>query len=252
MGLLDLPSELLFQIIHLIAFSPLPNPTGQRSRYRGNLFGRGSTGRTTLCCPYGNNGNQYGQPNLLNVLLTNWRLHSEVLLYTSKAPQVLRIDVADMDNHWIWPTWRTIPCRNITSVLDKIEINLICCYDVNESHANWNNDLNPCRTLIYAFAPRGIPIREFKINIDTSYLANEHMPLSEDVIPVRKVEDLNHLDFDGLYPVPAQISHNHLHALYTNAESDMRKVHLRSIYEGIDKIVLCMNGKVSTVVRPDT
>ena len=251
-GLLDLPSELLFQIIHLIATSPLPNPSsGKRSQVSAPFFGRGTARRNTLCCP---DLEQTGKPNLLNLLLTTSRLHSEVLLYTSKAPQSLRVDVAYLDGHWIWPTWRTIPCRSANSRLEEVELNILLCNNPEDSPLGtvWSRDRHPCRTLIQFFAPHGISITSFIINIDTSHAGHRETPLSQDVVPLREIRGLRHLEFGSLRPAMAQASTNYLHNLYVNAEDDMRTLQLRSIYEGIGKLVLCMDGKSQRVVRPDT
>ena len=250
--LLDLPSELLFQIIGIVATSPLPNPSsGKRSQLNAPFFGRGTSRRNTLCCP---DAAQAGKPNLWGLLLTNSRLHSEVLFYTSKTPQRLRIDVAYLDGHWIWPTWRIIPCQSATSRLDRVEINIILCHNPEEPHLypNWSNDRHPCRTLIQFFAPQGISIRSFIINIDTSHIAHGDPPLSQDVVPLREIRGLAHLEFGWLCPVVEHISSNYLHNLFVNAETDLRILQMNSVYEGIGKIVLFMDGKFPRVVRPDT
>jgi hypothetical protein len=117
-GLLDLPSELLFEIIDLVTNSPIRPPPGGK-RYRPEQL----HSRSLLCVP--TTHPSWLEPTR-SLLLSCKRLNAETSTYHATATQRLVLDVAIVDNHWIWPFFRVIP-GPLGYVLESLDINLVYC-----------------------------------------------------------------------------------------------------------------------------
>ncbi|KAH7401381.1 hypothetical protein BKA66DRAFT_450323 [Pyrenochaeta sp. MPI-SDFR-AT-0127] len=248
-GLFNLPSELLFHIIGLVVSSPLPIPSNGK-RYRPAWS---SSSRQTSCFP---STNMIEPPNALCLLLTSWRLYSETKLYISKHPQIFKVDVAVIDDHWIWPTWRMIPTRTTHNVIDSVVIDLILCCTEGERQlqTSWPQntiDLTLLHVLRYlkSQGDLGININNLVISIDTTRYGNGIETISEEIVPLRKIDGLAHLNFDPLYPIDAENSRNFLgqvHAfLKTMMESDNLSPGLEQTLKRIRNIVFCADKEVT-------
>ncbi|CAO2656486.1 Nn.00g052890.m01.CDS01 [Neocucurbitaria sp. VM-36] len=221
-GLFDLPSELLFQIIHL-ALSSRPPVSSNGSRHRPDW---GYSGRNViyLCSP-----GIIPTPNALNLLLASQRLYSETILYLSKKPQIFKLDVAIVNNNWIWPTWRTIPIRSRSGIIDQVDIELILCCTGDERHlqTEWRNqngqNMTDCtskelisllRHFILLEKPPITRINTIRVNIDTARYGNGNATISEEEVSLRTMHGFAHLCFDTLYPIDAVNSEDFHAALY--------------------------------------
>ncbi|EUC41977.1 hypothetical protein COCMIDRAFT_8383 [Bipolaris oryzae ATCC 44560] len=131
----NLPSELLFEIIDLIVTS-IHWPEGSK-RYRPV----GDTGlfpRNIYCVPKLKLDERHPA---LNLLLTSRKLYLETRIYLSKKLQTLDLDVAIVDDHWIWPTWRNLSVRK-DGAFDRIDVHFILCCTEHERSLRdeWNTD----------------------------------------------------------------------------------------------------------------
>ena len=250
----DLPSELLFQIIHLVLSVPHPIlPDGQR--HRQNFTGRN---RNVICVP---SAGISGSPDALNLLLTSQRLYSETILYLSKTPQSVKLDVAIVDVHWIWPTLRKIPIRGNSNIVDMVEIELILCCTEEKRYLQVEYGISEMSTgelvlfglgemcakelvsLLRHFVfekPFVTRINTLKFNIDTTRYGDGNKVLSSEEVPFRRIEGLAHLDFDALYPVDEQPSL----AFYRWLWIRTGLAYPESLSQSIGKTMLCVNGKM--------
>lgn len=201
-------------------------------------------------------------PNSLCLLLTSWRLYSATKRYISKQPQNFELDVAVINDHWIWPTWRVIPARTINGAIDKVEINLILCCTEDERHlqTSWiqaSIDIALLYVLRYFLTQRdlAIHINTLIVNIDTTKFDNGNKTISEEIVPLRKIDDLAHLNFDSLYPIDAQHSRNYHRRLYLILKTHVEAVYLdpdlEQLHKRISNIVFHAGGEVMTI-RMDT
>ncbi|EUC30458.1 hypothetical protein COCCADRAFT_7498 [Bipolaris zeicola 26-R-13] len=131
----DLPSELLFEIIDLVVTS-IHWPE-ESKRYRP-VDDTGLFPRNIYCVP---KLKLDGRHPALNLLLTSRKLYLETHTYLSKKPQTLDLDVAIIDDHWIWPTWRNLPVRK-DGAFDRIDVHFILCCTEHERSLQheWNTD----------------------------------------------------------------------------------------------------------------
>ncbi|RMZ68315.1 hypothetical protein GMOD_00009920 [Pyrenophora seminiperda CCB06] len=126
-GLLDLPSELLFLIIELVLTSPVVQPENG-TRLRTTWW---KTWDLDLyCIP----NQRLARPRTTNLLLLNRRMYSETREYLKKAPRNFEIDLAIIDDRWLWPTARVVPARTLDGVIDRIELNIIPCCTAGNRH----------------------------------------------------------------------------------------------------------------------
>jgi hypothetical protein len=116
-SLLDLPSELLYDIIALVAASPLSSKSAGKRHRPEQLHSR-----AVVCYP-----DTTPAPGLLGLLSTNSRLRSETLLFLSKQPLVFDLDVAFVNSHWIWPRWTQIPAQCTSRTVERLNMNIIHC-----------------------------------------------------------------------------------------------------------------------------
>jgi hypothetical protein len=212
-GLLDLPSELLFEIIDLVASSPYPSNTAWK-RYRPMRM----HSRAVVCFP---TTDPLWPGHTCNILLACRRLHQETSVYLSKASRAFELDVAIISNHWIWPTWRYMPGPKPGYTIENLKINLIyCCTEderaSSEAHAtDWPASLEfmkvighflRCGVRSASFESIGVPkrgsdyrVKIITINVDTARIRVGNDKLSEQDVPFRQVQGFGHLSFDPLY-----------------------------------------------------
>jgi hypothetical protein len=93
---MDLPSELLFQIIDHVLMSPTVLPKNGL-RYRPEWR---ACQRNLYCIP-SNSTEFFNTPKALDLLLASQRLNAETKEYIAKAPQTFKFDVAVVNDHWV-------------------------------------------------------------------------------------------------------------------------------------------------------
>lgn len=260
-GLLDLPSELLFEIIRLAASAPYPADAIQK-RYRPARL----QSRAVVCFP---STDPSWPSHTCNLLLTCRKLHHETSVYLSKAPKTFQLDIAIVNNHWIWPTWRHIPCP-VNYVLESLEINLIHCCSEDErasfdaGSTSWPTILEflkvighflRCGTSSAAFEGAGLPkrranfrVRKIVINVDTASIRTGNDVISREDVPLRQVQGLAHLDFDPLYSVETAICLENLDRLSAFINMAMPRFHSSGMEDGltirerVDRIIFSADG----------
>jgi hypothetical protein len=97
--LMDLPSELLFQIIDHVLTSPsvLPQDTKGILRYRPEWK---ACQRNLYCIP-SSSAEFFNTPKAFNLLLVSQRMNAEIKEYIAKAPQTFKFDLAVINDHWV-------------------------------------------------------------------------------------------------------------------------------------------------------
>ncbi|USP73356.1 hypothetical protein yc1106_00630 [Curvularia clavata] len=135
-ALLDLPSEILFEILDLVIV-PIHWPKGS-VRYRPESGTTPVFPRSRYCV---SKLELVGRHPAVDLLLTSRRLYTATKIYLSKKPQTLDLDVAIVDNHWIWPTWRTLPVRK-DGVFKRIDVHFIHCFTEDERYLQTDWDQN--------------------------------------------------------------------------------------------------------------
>jgi hypothetical protein len=258
-GLLDLPSELLFEIIGLVACtSNLLPPDGKRHRPE-QLYSR-----NIVCVPTSHPSWLYPTRSLL---LSCRRLSSETSIYHTKMPQVLKLDVAVVDNHWIWPCWRYIP-GELDFVLERLDVNLMYCC-TQEERAAYSSVTPRCtyqeefvRTINHLLrsGPPSLLLRStsnhpnFRIktvtvNMNNASIKGGNEPLSEEIVPCRQIDGLRHLTFDSLYPVDLPSCLRHIDMLAVFMETLIHDIHVGlMIRERVDRVHFCVDTRVRKVI----
>lgn len=181
-------------------------------------------------------------------------------------PQSLELDVAVVNNHWIWPFWRYVPGREMGYLLESMEINLIyCCtedehasYDV--ALAKWTYEEEFIKLISYFLRcgpssswfdsttiPRGrsdFRVKTLAIDIDTASITNGRKMFSNNEVPSRRIDGLGHLTFDPLYSVDVTTCLKHVDWL---ACLMMKMIHRHNdgllIRERVDRIVFSVDGR---------
>lgn len=135
-ALLDLPSEILFEIVDLVV-APIHWPessvrhrleSGTTSVFPGHLY----------CVP---KLELAGRHPAVDLLLTSRRFYLATKSYLSRKPQTLDLDVAIVNNNWIWPTWRTLPIRKDGN-FKRIDVHFTHCCTEDERHLQTDWDRN--------------------------------------------------------------------------------------------------------------
>jgi len=153
-SLMDLPSELLYDIIALIAASPL-HAAAAGKRHRPEQLHR----RAVICYP-----ETTPAPSLLSLLSTNSQLRCETLLFLSKQPLIFDLDVVYIDGHWIWPRFTQIPAQCTSKTIERLNLNLVHCF-TEEGRAGELED----RTM-------SLGVGEF-LKVVSHFLVSTHTPL---------------------------------------------------------------------------
>lgn len=156
-----------------------------------------------------------------NLMFVCKTLHEEVTAYLSKAPRAFELDIAIVNNHWIWPTWTYIPGMKIDDLIENLNINLICCCNEDEraspvtESSSWATSLAFIKVISHflqsgtstaSFEGTGTETRSLNfrikaitVNVDTALIRTGNRTLSEDDVPFRQVQGLGHLTFNPLY-----------------------------------------------------
>jgi hypothetical protein len=282
-GLLDLPSELLLNIIDLVLSSPIVQPKNG-TRYRStNTFHR-----NMYCIP---SLDHFQGPRPMNLLLVNRRMYIETREYLSKAPRNFELDIAVVNDHWLWPTRRIVPTRKLNGTIERLDINIIpCCTEGQRSlQTEWDDRENLVteallapliRFLLYpqmgvqnvkhishVFQGLGIwvgppsnahstdqsdydgdlPVSRIDtvaILISTLRYGNGNQTLSPAVVPSRKVEGLAHLNFEQLYPVDHAKSEHYLRGLSNYIDEWTHARGTERVGKRVGKIQFYLNGEI--------
>lgn len=138
-GLLDLPSELLFNIIHIVLSSPTVQSENGK-RYRTSWWN--TTDRNLYCVLSPDHSKR---PKAVDLLLVSRKIQIETTEYLSKAPRNFEIDIAVVDDHWLWPTRRVIPVRKLDETIERLDINIIpCCTEGQRAlQTGWDDYMGP-------------------------------------------------------------------------------------------------------------
>ncbi|KAG9191756.1 hypothetical protein G6011_10490 [Alternaria panax] len=136
-GLLDLPSELLFNIMDIVLSSPTVQPK-DATRYRPNWWN--SSHRHLYCIP---NLDLLKSSKVMNLLLVSRRVYIETREYLSKAPRNYEVDIAVVNDHWLWPTRRIVPVHKLDGIIERLDINIIpCCTEEQRSlQTEWDDNI---------------------------------------------------------------------------------------------------------------
>jgi hypothetical protein len=257
-GLLDLPSELLFDIISLVDASPYP-PVSNQKRYRPARL----QSRAVVCFPTTDPSWPSHTRHLLYVCR---KLHYETSVYLSKAPQSFQVDVAIVDNHWIWPTWKYIPAAKNGYLLESLEVNLIHCCSEDERGSSGTDSANYTTSLEFlkvvghflrcgvssaSFEGTGLPkrrsnfrVKNITINVDTASIRPGNEKLNEEEVSFRQVQGLAHLSFDSLYFVDSATCLENLDRLSAFINMALPRVDDGlTLRERVDRIVFSADGQ---------
>jgi hypothetical protein len=263
-GLLDLPSELLFEIIGLVDSSPYP-PVHNQKRYRPARL----QSRAVVCFPTMDPSWPSHTRNLLYVCS---KLNYETSVYLSKAAQNFHLDVAIVNNHWIWPTWKYIPAAKNGYLLESLQINLIHCCSEEERASTSTDSANYVTSLEFlkvighflrcgfssaSFEGTGMPrrrsnfrVKTITINVDTASIRVGNDKLSEKDVPYRQVQGLAHLSFDPLYSIDSATCFDNLDRLATFINMAMPRLDDGlTIRERVDRIVFSADGRTRSEIN---
>jgi len=273
-GLLGLPSELLYTIIDYSLTIPV-SFLDNKSRYRPSL------GRGVYCLP-SPGVKKIAKP--MSLLLTNRRISLETTLYLSKSnkSQNVGLDIAIVDDHWIWPTARRLPVWKPNTVLDKVEIDLLPCCTQDERYLQTGGHEYAARdfceaasslvALLYSFLEHKkvdsyvehalcdflahpspdqlivrsdmIRINTLIIRINTTRYGDGNRLLSGTEVPHRRIQGLAHLDFDHLYSVGPEKAERYLAATKDYIDKWMGSSSMEIASIRVGKILFCIDDAV--------
>ena len=147
-GLLDLPSELLFEIISLVLSSP-PGFRQNEKRHRPNW----NTSRRNIWClpPL----ELFKTSTALDLLLINQRFCTEAREYLAKASQTFDadVDVEIVDDHWLWPTSRFVLPRKPGQIIRRLNVDVVPCCTEEERHLQTSLNAGGFRALLHSPLP---------------------------------------------------------------------------------------------------
>jgi len=173
------------------------------------------------------------------------------------------LDVAIVDNHWIWPCFISMPGA-FGYVLESLIINLTYCCTEEERGA-YNSDIpkwsyegdfvevisNLLRSGSSSLSSSSMGsrsnfrIKTITINLDTKSVDKGNEPLSEETVPYRQIDKLAHLSFDPLYSIDLLACSKHLDWLGVSIDRLLHQAHLlRIIFERVDQIQICIDFKL--------
>ena len=270
-GLLGLPSELLYTIIDHSLTIPV-DFLDNKGRYRPSL------GRDVYCLP-SPEVKKIAKPTSL--LLTNRRISLETALYLSKSnkSQNVELDIAIVDDHWIWPTARRLPVWKHNTVLDKVEIDLLPCCTKEERYLQTDGYEYAARdfceaasslvALLYSVlenkkvdsyiehalreflahpSPRQLGVRSGMIRINTLIIrvnttryGDGNRPLSGTEVRHRKIKGLAHLEFDHLYSVSPEKAERYLAATKDHIDKWLRSSSMEIASMRVSRILFCID-----------
>ncbi|KAF2797236.1 hypothetical protein K505DRAFT_372616 [Melanomma pulvis-pyrius CBS 109.77] len=143
--LLGLPRELRDEIIHHVLYTPLSMPLSLERKVCHDPYESPFANRIHYLA-----SKSAYQPTALGLLLASRQLHVETCQALEKNGTIFTLDLAIVNECWLWPTWRLIPTR-IHPCLERMDINLrLCCTPGNEdlmtgfsARHDWHLDRNP-------------------------------------------------------------------------------------------------------------
>tara|TARA_R110002003_G_scaffold68_7_gene6111 strand:+ start:7601 stop:8275 length:675 start_codon:yes stop_codon:yes gene_type:complete len=192
-------------------------------------------------------------------------LYSETSEYLKKASRAFKLDVAIVNNHWIWPYWRYIPAGNIGYSISSVEINLIyCCTEDERASSNASSPAGATEMeflkVISHFLHHGpattsfeniscpkahssFRVKHLTINMDTVGIRNRNQAFRGEAIPLRQVDGLAHLSFDPLYPVDVETCNDHFGSLAYITDHALNTLQTTlTIRERVDYITFSVDG----------
>ncbi|KAG9385900.1 hypothetical protein A1F94_002650 [Pyrenophora tritici-repentis] len=273
--LLDLPNELIFDIITLaLSTSHVSVPPSTTRRRLGEDFKK-----DRIC--YIDSDAAY-EPNALALLLSSKALSAQTALYISKSPRLCEFDIAIVNAVYFFPTWRYIPTRNgLPSVmLEIVKVNLApcCTEEVIAMVANWPTDVPPSgpkfstpvgnasissdlwevqlftvMTMFcyaagyrewseYAITDKDFkyPISARRLCINANTYTEDHGTLGEDIVPARKIADRNYSQRDALYRIEAAQTREMMEWLAFLMKKKLQSVHngknVKTMYFGVERV----------------
>jgi hypothetical protein len=200
------------------------------------------------------------------------KLHYETSIYLSKASQAFELDVAIVNNHWIWPTWKYVPGTKIGYALGNLNINLVHCCNEDEracfgtDSASWVTSLEFMKVISHflragtssaSFEGTGMSkrrsnfrIKTITINVDTASIHKSNEELSEADVPFRQVQGLAHLTFDPLYSIDTATCLDNVDRLSTFVNMAIPRLDDGlTIRERVDRIVFSADGRVRSEIN---
>jgi hypothetical protein len=227
--LLTLPRELRDEIIQLVLVTPLSLPRNVERKVANDPKQVTFVNRIHYLVY-----ESHYRPTALGLLLASHKLYVETREALAKINMIFTVDVAIINECWLWPTWRFIPTR-IHPCLEQLNINFRMCCTSEERQLQtgfaqrneWQAlTLHPIVQTLCGFLARFLSLgacaditpkmekgimqndREYKrnfrikclqLNIQTDSLKNEEA--SYEQVPGRTIAGLRHLVNDPLYIV---------------------------------------------------
>lgn len=261
LSLLDIPREIRDEILCLVLSFPV-NTTSNFIRDRYEDYDRWPSGSyiyipstDVLLFPI----------QALSLLYTCSQLNAETVHCIAKGRPPPTVDIAIIEKHWLWPTWRIMPPRTI-SLLEKLTVNIYLAQTMEDDDSlDWgmlgsNRALQSFISRFLIFGAVGdrksteedlsIQVREVTVDVKAPNRLSGKEIFSWDAIPFRKMHGMAHLTYDTLSPMPLEESfawldqfvkylesHPSLH-VRPSALSDA----LRPFYERIGRLTFCING----------
>jgi hypothetical protein len=227
--LLTLPRELRDEIIQLVLVTPLSLPRNVERKAANDPKQVAFANRIHYLVSESDS-----RPTALGLLLASHKLYVETREALAKINMIFTVDLAIINECWLWPTWRFIPTRT-HPCLEQLNINLRMCCTSEErqlqtgfAQRNERHVLSPhpiVQTLCGFLArflslgacaditpkmeegimqndreyKRNFRIKCLQLNIQTDSLKNEET--SYEQVPGRTIAGLRHLVNDPLYIV---------------------------------------------------
>jgi len=225
--LLGLPRELRDEIILLVLLTPPSLPNNAERKASNYPYASVYANRIHYLVSEINY-----RPTALGLLLTCHQLCAETQNAISRSRLVFNVDLAIVNECWLWPTWRFISTKT-HPCLDRMNINLqLCCTPedrafqtgFSERHERSSFRVDPIIQTLCGFLQRFLSLgaasnittrmetglmknnREFKrdlrirrlhVNVCTTPPKDER--LSHEQVPGRVIDGLKHLTNDPLY-----------------------------------------------------
>ncbi|KAF2869221.1 hypothetical protein BDV95DRAFT_578617 [Massariosphaeria phaeospora] len=232
-GFFDLPRELRDQILDLTLSSPITIPLNSTRKVSNDHVYWHDLRRVFYPTWHAAH-----RPNALGLLLSNRQLYAETFHLLSKEPPIFVLDLAIVNESWLWLTWRFIP-PNSLPLLEKVQINLIPCCTEEERvlQVDWSDQYhlgqqlhNTICSVLKRFLTvgavgdltdaekrrlgreyssaarepqhfRNLRVKSLVFNIDTTNYGSGNDELAFNDVPARFIEGMAHLNNHPLYPV---------------------------------------------------
>ncbi|OAK99890.1 hypothetical protein IQ06DRAFT_152378 [Phaeosphaeriaceae sp. SRC1lsM3a] len=144
-GLLDLPNEIIYEIVHIVLLQARIEVPRDLTRSRVHDWQDGGY------IAYIQDDAVY-RPNYactIALLLTCRRISGQTMRYLQTAPCVYRVDLAIVNALWFLPTWTSIPRKlgAVPGMVDKLEISLTPCRTAEEGLVEGDFPIGTCSTV---------------------------------------------------------------------------------------------------------